>query len=159
MNVHPTSSRPTLILFSTLFNVVPLGRHTFGSSSKCQIRNCTVFFHHPSHLWHQCVTYRGFYSRWKFIFVPETQHTTVKHSQQLFEHAYTSNLYGLGTLTPLEVMQQNLFRSSSNANSHSCNQEASKHTSGQSIFGLSVHLHTRTACSSPHDRLCSPSTV
>jgi hypothetical protein len=29
----------------------------------------------------------------------KTQHTTVKHSQQLFEHTYTSNLYGLGTLT------------------------------------------------------------
>jgi hypothetical protein len=32
----------------------------------------------------------------------KTQHTTVKQSQQLFKHAYTSNLYGLGTLTPLE---------------------------------------------------------
>jgi hypothetical protein len=31
----------------------------------------------------------------------KTQHTTVKHSQQLFEHTYTSNLYGLGTLTPI----------------------------------------------------------
>jgi hypothetical protein len=30
---------------------------------------------------------------------PKSQHTTVKHSQQRFEHTYMSNLYGLWTLT------------------------------------------------------------
>jgi hypothetical protein len=46
----------------------------------------------------------------------KTQHTTVKHSQQLSRHTYTSNLYGLGTLTPIEFVQQDLFWSSSNTN-------------------------------------------
>jgi hypothetical protein len=46
-----------------------------------------------------------------------TQHTTVKHSQQLFKHTYTSSLYCLGTLTPIEFVQQDLFWSSSNTNS------------------------------------------
>jgi hypothetical protein len=46
----------------------------------------------------------------------KTQHTTVKHSQQLSKHTYMSNLYGLGTLTPIEFVQQDLFWSSSNTN-------------------------------------------
>jgi hypothetical protein len=37
---------------------------------------------------------------------PRTQLTTVKHSQQLFEHTYTSNLYGLGTLTPILAIRK-----------------------------------------------------
>jgi hypothetical protein len=28
---------------------------------------------------------------------PKSQHPAVEHIQQLFEHTYTSNLYGLGT--------------------------------------------------------------
>jgi hypothetical protein len=76
---------------------------------------------------------------------PKSQHTTVKHSLQLFEHTYRSNLYGLGTLTPIEFFQQDLLWQSSNTNSHSCSQKVSKHTSGQSIIGLSVHLRTATA--------------
>jgi hypothetical protein len=75
----------------------------------------------------------------------KTQDITVKHSQQLFEHTYTSNLYGLGTLTPIEFFQQDLLWQYSNTNSHSCSQKVSKHTSGQPIVGLSVHLHTTTA--------------
>jgi hypothetical protein len=75
----------------------------------------------------------------------KSQHTTVKHSQQLFEHTYTSNLTGVGTLTPIEFFQQDLLWQSSNTHSHSCSQKASKHTSGQSIVRLSVHLHTTTA--------------
>jgi hypothetical protein len=76
---------------------------------------------------------------------PKSQHTTVKHSQQLFEHTYTSDLYGLGTLTPIEFFKQDLLWQSSNTNSHSCSQKVSKHTLGQSIVGLSVHLHTTTS--------------
>jgi hypothetical protein len=85
-----------------------------------------------------------FYSRWNFIAL-QSQYTTVKHSQQLLEHAYTSDVYGLGTLTPIEFFQQDLLWQSSNTHSHSCSQKDSKHTSGQSIVGLSVHLHTTTA--------------
>jgi hypothetical protein len=44
------------------------------------------------------------------------QHTTVNYNQQLSELTYTSNLYGLGTQTPLEFFQQDLFWSSSNTN-------------------------------------------
>jgi hypothetical protein len=75
----------------------------------------------------------------------KSQYTTVKHSQQLFEHTYTSNLHSLGTLIPIEFFQQDLLWQSSNTHSHSCSQKSSKHTSGQSIVGLSVHLHTTTA--------------
>jgi hypothetical protein len=74
----------------------------------------------------------------------KSQHTTVKHSRQLFEHTYTSDLTGTGTLTPTEFFQQDLLWQSSNTHSHSCSQKASKHTSGQFV-GLSVHLHTMTA--------------
>jgi hypothetical protein len=75
----------------------------------------------------------------------KSQHTTVTHSQKLFEHTYTSNPYGLGTLAPIEFFQQDLLWQSSNTHSHSCSQKASKHSSGQSIVGLSVHLHTTMA--------------
>jgi hypothetical protein len=69
----------------------------------------------------------------------------VKHSRQLFEHTYMSNLYGTGTLTPIEFFQQYLLWQSSNTHSHSYSHKASKHMSGQSMVGLSVHLHTTTA--------------
>jgi hypothetical protein len=39
----------------------------------------------------------------------KSQYTTVKHSQKLFEHTYTSDLYSLGTLTPIEFFQQDLL--------------------------------------------------
>jgi hypothetical protein len=63
-----------------------------------------------------------FCSRWKFISVPKSQHTTVNYNQQLSKHTYTPNLYGLGTLTPIEFVQQDLFWSSSNTNWPSKNQ-------------------------------------
>jgi hypothetical protein len=56
----------------------------------------------------------------------KTQHTTVKHSQQLFEHTYTSNLYSLGTLTaaskPIQSrrQQKSLLWKSSTACLHCC---------------------------------------
>jgi hypothetical protein len=83
-------------------------------------------------------------SRWNFIAL-KVQYTTVNYSQQLSEHTYTSDLYGLGTLTPIELFQQDLLWQSSNTHSHSCSHKVSKYTSGQSIVGLSVHLHTTTA--------------
>jgi hypothetical protein len=76
---------------------------------------------------------------------PKSQYTTFKHSQKLFEHTFTSDPHGLGTLTPIELFQQDLLWQSSNTHSHSYSQKASKHTSGQSIVGLSVRLHTTTA--------------
>jgi hypothetical protein len=91
------------------------------------------------------VTYSGVLFTMELYCTPKSQHTTVKHSQQLFGHTYTSNLYGLGTLTPIEFFQQDLLWQSSNTNSHSCSQKVSKHTSLQSIVGLSVHLHTTAA--------------
>jgi hypothetical protein len=72
---------------------------------------------------------------------PKSQYTTVKHSQKLIEHTYTSDLYGPGALIPTGYFQQDLLWRSSNAHPHSCSHKASKHTSGQSIVGLSVHLH------------------
>jgi hypothetical protein len=34
---------------------------------------------------------------------PKSQYTTVKHNKQLFEHTYTSDLTGTGTLIPIET--------------------------------------------------------
>jgi hypothetical protein len=95
--------------------------------------------------YHYTVTYSGVLFMMELYCTPKSQHTTVKHSQKLFEHTYTSDLYGLGTHTPIEFFQQDLLWQSSNTHSHSCSQKASKHTSVQSIVGLSVHLNTTTA--------------
>jgi hypothetical protein len=91
------------------------------------------------------VTYSGFSIHDGTLLHSKSQYTTVKHSRQLFEHAYTSDPHGLGTPTPIEFFQQDLLWQSSNTHCHSYSQKASKHTSGQSIVGLSVHLHSTTA--------------
>jgi hypothetical protein len=91
------------------------------------------------------VTYSGRSIHDGTLLHSKSQYTTVKHSRKLFEHTYTSDPHGLGTLTPIEFFQQDLLWQSFNTRSHSCSQKASKHTSGQSIVGLSVHLHTTTA--------------
>jgi hypothetical protein len=90
------------------------------------------------------VTYSGFSIHDGTLLHSKSQYTTVKHSRQISEHTYTSNPPGLGTPTPIEFFQQDLLWQSSITRSHSCSQKASKHTSGQSIVGLSVHLHTTT---------------
>jgi hypothetical protein len=91
------------------------------------------------------VTYLGFSIHDGTLLHSKSQYTTVKHSWKLFENTYTSDLYGPGVLIPIGFFQQDLSWQSSNTRSHSCSQKASKHTSGQSIVGLSVHLHTTTA--------------
>jgi hypothetical protein len=96
-------------------------------------------------MFYHIVTYSGVLFTMELYCTPKSQYTTVNHSQKLFEHTYTSDLYGVGTLTPIEFLQQDLLWQSYNARSHFCSQKASKHTSGQSIVGLSVHLHTTMA--------------
>jgi hypothetical protein len=91
------------------------------------------------------VTYSGFSIHDGTLLHSKSQYTTVKHSRKLFEHAYTSDLYGLGTLTPIEFFQQVLLWESSITHSNSWSQKASKHMSGQSIVGLSVRLYTTPA--------------
>jgi hypothetical protein len=91
------------------------------------------------------VTYSGFSIHDVTLLHSKSQYTTVKHSRQLLEHTYTSDPHGLGTPTPIVFFQQDLLWHSSNTRSHSCSQKAFKHTSGQSIVGLSVRLHTTTA--------------
>jgi hypothetical protein len=91
------------------------------------------------------VTYSGFSIDDGILLHSKSQYTTVKHSRKLLEHTYTSDPHGTGTLIPIEFFQQDLLWQSSNTHSHSCSHKASKHTSGQSIIGLSVHLHTTTA--------------
>jgi hypothetical protein len=91
------------------------------------------------------VTYSGCSIHDGTLLHSKSQYTTVKHSQELFEHTYMSNPHGLGTLAPIEFFQQDLLWQSSDTHSHSCSQKASKHTSGQSIVGLSAHLHITTA--------------
>jgi hypothetical protein len=106
------------------------------------------------------------YSRWNFIAL-QNQYTTVKHSRKLFEHTYTSDLYGLGTPTPIEFFRQDLLWRSSNTHSHSCSQKASKHTRSirrRAIGPLAHHNGTSAyspslTCTSPDDRMSSSSTV
>jgi hypothetical protein len=59
---------------------------------------CVDGFETPVSLWggrqisdKYTVTYWGFYSRWKFISVPKSQHTTVKYTQPFSKH--TSGVY------------------------------------------------------------------
>jgi hypothetical protein len=59
------------------------------------------------------VTYSGFSIHDGTLLHSKSQYTTVKHSRQLFEHMYTSDLYGLGTPTPIEFFQQDLLLQSS----------------------------------------------
>jgi hypothetical protein len=97
-------------------------------------------------MWHEyTVTYSGFSIDDGTLLHSKSKYTTVKHSRQLFEHTYTSDPHGLGTLIPIEFFQQDILWQPSNTHSHSCSQKASKYTSGQSIVGLSVRLHTTTA--------------
>jgi hypothetical protein len=89
------------------------------------------------------------------------------NSRKLFEHTYTSDPHGLGTLTPIEFFQQDLLWQSSNNHSNSCSHKASKHTRSihRPAFGPLAH-HNGTSsyspsltCTSPDDRMSSPSTV
>jgi hypothetical protein len=65
------------------------------------------------------VTYSGFSIRDGTLLHSKNQYTTVKHSRQLLEHTYTSDPHGLGTLTPIEFLQQDLLWQSSITRSHS----------------------------------------
>jgi hypothetical protein len=113
------------------------------------------------------VTYSGFSIHDGTLLHSKSQYTTIKHSQQLFKHTYTSDPHGLGTLTPIEFFQQDLLWRSSNTHSHSCNQKASKHTRSirrRAVGALAHHNGTSAhspslAWSSPDDRMSSPSTV
>jgi hypothetical protein len=60
------------------------------------------------------VTYSGFSIHDGTLLHSKSQYTTVKHSRKLLERTYTSNLYGTGTLTPIEFFQQDLLWQSSN---------------------------------------------
>jgi hypothetical protein len=90
------------------------------------------------------VTYSGCSIHDGTLFHSESQYTRVKHSRQFSEHTYTSDLYGTGTLTPIEFFQQDLLWQSSNTHSHSCSIKL-PNTPGQSVVGLSVRLHTTMA--------------
>jgi hypothetical protein len=91
------------------------------------------------------VTYSGSSIHDGTLLHSKNQYTTVKHSRKLLEHTQTSDPHGLGTLIAIGFFQQDLLWRPSNTHCHSCIHKAFKHTSGQSIFGLSVHLHTTTA--------------
>jgi hypothetical protein len=98
---------------------------------------------HPIYI----VTYSGFSIHDETLLHSRSQYTTVKHSQKLLKHTYASDPHGLGTVTPIEFFQQGLLWQSSNTHSNSCSQKAFKHTSGPSIVGLSVRLHTPNSTS------------
>jgi hypothetical protein len=69
------------------------------------------------------VTYSGCSIHVGTLLHSKSQYTTVKHSQRLFEHTYTSDPHGLGTFIPIEFFQQDLLWQSSNTHSHSCSQK------------------------------------
>jgi hypothetical protein len=83
----------------------------------------------------------GFYIHDGTLLHSKSQYTTVKHSRQLFEHTYTSNPHGLGTLIPIEFFQQGLLWQSSNTHSHSCSQKASKHTRSIRCWAIGPPAH------------------
>jgi hypothetical protein len=114
------------------------------------------------------VTYSGVLFTMELYCTPKSEHTTVKHSQKLFEHTYTSNLYGLGTLNsnrilptgPLvAVVQHKLtFLQSESLQTHvgtihRRNIGPLAHHSSTSVYSPSL------TCTSPDDWLSSPSTV
>jgi hypothetical protein len=96
------------------------------------------------------VAYSGCSIREGTLLHPKSQYTTVKYSQKLFEHTYTSDPHGLGTLTRIEFFQQDLLWQSSNTHSHSCSQKAYKHTRSihRRAIGPLAH-HNGTSAHSP----------
>jgi hypothetical protein len=70
--------------------------------------------------WYCIVTYSGCSIHDGTLLHSKSQYTTVKHSRQLSEHTYISDLHGLRTLTPIEFFQQDLLWQSSNTHYHSC---------------------------------------
>jgi hypothetical protein len=113
------------------------------------------------------VTYSGYSIHDGTLLHSKSKYTTVKHSRQLFEHAYTSDPHGLGT-THIEFFQQDLLWRSSNTHSHSCSHKAFKHTSGaihrRAIGPLAHHNGTSAyspslTCTSPDNRMSSSSAI
>jgi hypothetical protein len=72
------------------------------------------------------------------------QHTRVNYNQHLSEHMYTSNPYGLRTLTPMEFVQQDPFSSSSNTNWPSCSQKVSKDRCGSSLYAVQAQTYSHS---------------
>jgi hypothetical protein len=128
---------PELILQA--FNLLKPNANYMSQESQQSVTQHLVFVCEDN------VTFSGFSIHDGTLLHSKSQYTTVKHSRKLLEHTYTSDPHGLGRLTPIEFSQQDLLWQSSNTHSHSCSHKAFKHTSGKSIVGLSVHLHTTTA--------------
>jgi hypothetical protein len=92
------------------------------------------------------VTYSGFSIHGGTLLHSKSQHTTVKHSRKLFEHTYTSDQYGLGTLTPIEFFQQDLLWQSSNTHSNSCSPLSASLTTGIVRPEPNCKTHCRRRC-------------
>jgi hypothetical protein len=121
------------------------------------------------------VTNSGFYSRWKFISVPKSQHTTVKYNQPFSKHTRESTLSDVPHKTPstgplLVISQHELTflqsvslqiqvraqpLRSSGTNSHSCNQEASTHTCFSRYFPILTQSSNQQQSVAKHTRLHS----
>jgi hypothetical protein len=94
----------------------------------------------------------------------KSQYTTVKHSQKLFEHMYTSDLYGLGTLTPIEFFKHDLLWQSLPFSQSESFQIHVGAIHRRAISPLAHHNGTSACsplltCTSPDDRMSSSSTV
>jgi hypothetical protein len=121
---------------------------------------CSVHGHHT-------VTYSGVLFTMELYCSSKSQHTTVKHSQKLFRHMYTSNPYGLGTHSyrilptgPLVAIFQHslpfLQSESFQTRVGTIHRRAIgplAHHNGTSAYSPSL------TCTRPDDRMSSPSTV
>jgi hypothetical protein len=74
------------------------------------------------------------------------QLNTAGNSSRILTHEHVRPAWSRNTPSLyVEFFQHHLLWQSSNTHSKSCSQKASKHSSGQSVLGLSVLLHTTTA--------------
>jgi hypothetical protein len=114
------------------------------------------------------VTNSGFSIHDGTLLHSKRQYTTVKHSQQLFEHTYTSDRRGLGTLISIVFFRQDPLWESSITHFQFLQSESFQTQVGtihrRAIVPLAHHNGTSAyspslTCTSPDDRMSSSSTV
>jgi hypothetical protein len=117
---------------------MPAVRDRFGFSGYASVRQLESF----DVIYKYC-NVLGFSSRWNFIALQKSIHYSSTQSETLGTRVHVrparsrnTHAYRILPTGPLVAIFQH---------SHSCSQKTFKHTSGQSIVGLSDSLHTTTA--------------
>jgi hypothetical protein len=121
------------------------------------------------HTYIYIVTYSGVLFTMEHFCTPKIQYTTVKHSQKLFERTCTSNLYGLGTLTPIEFFHRTscgnlptltpILAVRKFPNTRRDNPSSGYRSTCTPQQHLGVYSIINLPFTSPDDRMSSPSTV